>query len=439
MRARVVKMIATAVTVAVLILGVPSVVLGGVLVWQAEQHNLQSQAQALGNAVERRVQEGEPVTQEMLKSWVRSDLASGGYARVSIPPDSVIILGEHQSAPRLTASVMLPSGSTVRTEISAWNAIWRVIRLTLVLIAGMIASLIVGWWLALRGSRQISAPLIYLAAQAEQVGSGQVQARVKPSGIEEIDLVQEELVRTGERMAGRLAAERQFASNASHQLRTPLTALSMRLEEIELLSDNPDVQEEARVCLEQVERLTGVINDLLNATKQSGGTAEAIHVLEIFNQQREEWEEAFAAEGRELIFTDEAAQPVLADQSVLAQVLATLIENSLRYGAGTTRVVCRKGTSSRGVFIDVADEGKGVSEEMTELIFEKGVSAHGSTGIGLPLARDLIKGTGGRLELSQNHPPIFTISLPAVPASLDPDTVMPKGALVSVGRRRRRF
>ncbi|MCW1043422.1 hypothetical protein OJ597_13685, partial [Streptococcus anginosus] len=76
--------------------------------------------------------------------------------------------------------------------------------------------------------------------------------------IEEIDLVQEELVRTGERMAGRLAAERQFAANASHQLRTPLTALSMRLEEIELITDDPEIQSEVRVCLEQVERLTQV-------------------------------------------------------------------------------------------------------------------------------------------------------------------------------------
>lgn len=440
MRARVVKMIATAVTVAVLILGIPSVFLGGVLVWQSEQLNLESQTQSLGNTVERRVQNDEPVTAEMLESWLRGEnQVARGFVRVNIPEKGVIKRGERQDPPRLSSSIVLPSGTTVRTEVSAWPAIWRVARIALALLAGMAASLLVGWWLALRGSRQISAPLIYLAAQAEQVGSGQVQARVKPSGIEEIDLVQEELVRTGERMAGRLAAERQFASNASHQLRTPLTALSMRLEEIELLSDNEDVQEEARVCMEQVERLTGVINDLLNATKESGGTAEAIHVLEVFNQQREEWEEAFAAEGRELIFTDEAAQPVLADQSVLAQVLATLIENSLRYGAGTTRVVSRKGTSSRGVMIDVSDEGEGVAEDMTEMIFEKGVSAHGSTGIGLPLARDLIKGNGGRLELKQNKPPIFTISLPAVPASLDPDTVMPKGALVSVGRRRRRF
>lgn len=441
MRARVIKMIATAVTVAVLILGIPSLFIGGGLVWQSAQHNLQSRTQLLGNMVERRIQSGDELTQRNLDNWVLgNDLLSSAYVRVNNPGEAGLVeRGGHVGAPRMTASVVLPSGTTVRSEISAWPTILSIARLVAVFLAGIMASLAVGYWLALRGSRRISAPLIYLAAQAEQIGSGQVRARVNPSGIEEIDLVQEELVRTGERMAGRLAAERQLAANASHQLRTPLTALSMRLEEIDLITDDPEIQSEVRVCLEQVERLTQVISDLLTTTKSAGGNAEAIHVLEIFNQQREEWEETFEAEGRELIFTDEAAQPVLASASVLSQVLATLIENSLRYGAGTTRVVCRKGTSSRGVLIDVSDEGEGIAEDMTDMIFEKGVSAHGSTGIGLPLARDLIKGTGGRLELTQAKPAVFTVSLPAMPTSLDPDVVMPEGMLVSVGRRKRRF
>jgi putative two-component system sensor kinase len=323
--------------------------------------------------------------------------------------------------------------------ISARNAIRSIVRVSGLFLLGILVSLAVGWALAARFSRRLSAPLIYLSAQAEQIGSGQVRARVKPSGIEEIDLVQEELQRTGEKMARRLAAERQLAADASHQLRTPLTALSMRLEEIEMISTEEEVQEEARSCLEQVERLTTVVTELLDTNKRQTSATEAIDVLEVFNTQREEWEEAFEKADRVLRFTDEADMPILADEAKIAQVLATLIENSLRYGAGTTWVHARNSANSRGVIIEVSDEGEGVDAELAPYIFENGVSGHGSSGIGLALAKDLIETMGGRIELSQAVPPVFTLSLAAIPASYDPGRVMPEGALVSMGRRSRRF
>ena len=235
--------------------------------------------------------------------------------------------------------------------------------LTVILIIVLLAAtaLLAAWVVAARYSRRISAPLIYLAAEAEQLGSGQVRPRVRKSGIEEIDLVQAELVRSAERVAGRLAAERQFASDASHQLRTPLTGLSLRLEEIELLSDDPEVQAGARACVEQVERLTGVVEDLLKISRRSGGgTTEALHLEDVFAQQREEWEPAFAEAGRALVMSDEVGLPVLATRGSLAQELATCIENSLRYGDGTTSVTVRSANGGHGVFIDVADQGEGI-------------------------------------------------------------------------------
>lgn len=291
---------------------------------------------------------------------------------------------------------------------------------------------------AARGSRRISAPLIYLAAEAEQLGSGQVRPRLRTSGIEEIDLVQAELVRSAERVAGRLAAERQFASDASHQLRTPLTSLSLRLEEMELLATDEEMRAEAHACLEQVERLTGVVEDLLKVSRRSGGgSTEALHLEEVFAQQREEWEPAFAAAGRALELSDTVGLPALATPGSLSQVLATLIENSLRYGAGTTRVSVRSAQGGHGVFIDVTDEGEGVADDIAPYIFDRSVSGHGSTGLGLALAKTLVEADGGKLELTARRPPVFTVLLSAVPRSLDPNNVLPQGAIVSVGRRRR--
>lgn len=441
MRRRAARMILTAVAVVALIFGIPAAVASSLIVWNSQTASLDTRAQTVQINLDRRLRTS-TLSEGYARMWAQTLVANGepAYVEIMIPQNpQPITLGEPLRGITITRSASSPDGVKVTVMISARNAIRSIVRVSGIFLLGILVSLVVGWALAARFSRRLSAPLIYLSAQAEQIGSGQVRARVKPSGIEEIDLVQEELQRTGEKMARRLAAERQLAADASHQLRTPLTALSMRLEEIEMISTEEEVQEEARSCLEQVERLTTVVTELLDTNKRHASATEAIDVLEVFNTQREEWEEAFEKADRVLRFTDEADMPILADEAKIAQVLATLIENSLRYGAGTTWVHARNSVNSRGVIIEVSDEGEGVDAELAPYIFENGVSGHGSSGIGLALAKDLIETMGGRIELSQAVPPVFTLSLAAIPASYDPGRVMPEGALVSMGRRSRRF
>src|SRR5690606_10087012 len=123
----------------------------------------------------------------------------------------------------------------------------RAYQVVMLVVAAAFVAFGAGITVAVWQANRLSAPLVYLAASAEQLGSGQVRPNVEESGVEEIDMVADELARSADRLAVRIAAERQFASDASHQLRTPLTALTMRLEEISMLSDdNPEVQEEAR-------------------------------------------------------------------------------------------------------------------------------------------------------------------------------------------------
>ncbi|KAE8762693.1 sensor histidine kinase [Georgenia thermotolerans] len=439
MRRRAVQMIVVAVTVAVLLLGVPMAVLGAIFVWDSEQASLDQRVSQLGRSVERRLVSGEELDQDMLEPWVGGVSNLEASILVQSPTGEQFRAGPVFTDRVIRSLQITPSGATVRMDVDAGEITWRSAQVVLLVIFGAAVALGMGILLARHQARRLSAPLIYLAASAEQIGSGQVRPRLKPSGIEEIDLVAAELVRTADRMAGRLAAERQFAADASHQLRTPLTALSMRLEEILALSDSEEVREEARVSLEQVERLTGVVEDLLKTSRSAGGgTTEAVHLGEVFAQQEEEWGRPFRRAKRQLVFDDAARLAVLATPGALAQVLATLLENALKYGAGATKVVTREASGGQGVFIDVSDEGPGVDDDLAPDIFTKHVSGGSGTGLGLALAKDLVAADGGRLELSQRRPPVFTIFLNAVPKSLDPDVVLPQGALVSVGRRRRR-
>ncbi len=440
MRRRATNMIMTAVLTVVLVLGVPAAIMGGILVWNSNQMALDARAQTVARAVDRRTGEDEFVTQALVAAWSGpSDGQGSAYTVVTLPGRYRVVSGEPRTGPTMNVHYTTSQGVRVEMEIGANRAIRQVVIVELVFLAGVVASLALAWYLANVMARRLSAPLIYLAAQAEQIGSGQVRAQVKPSGIEEIDLVQEELARTGEKMARRLAAERQRSADASHQLRTPLTALSMRLEEIQMISSEEEVQEEAEAGLGQVERLTTVVNDLLDNTRRSASNTEVVQILEVFNTELEEWETQFNNAGRKLVFTDEAAQLVLAEEGKLSQILAILIENSLRYGEGTTTVRARKASSSRGVLVDVEDEGPGIADDIAAEVFDMGFSGHGSSGIGLPLAKDLAESMGARLELSSRQPAVFTLSLSAIPTNFDPNLVMPMAPIVSVSRRTRRF
>ena len=211
----------------------------------------------------------------------------------------------------------------------------------------------------------------------------------------------------------------------------------MRIEEIEYLTDNEEVKHEAEACLEQIERITQVVGDLKERARQAThGNTQAVKIEEIFRQQKDEWAGQFAAKGREILFINQVNDRLpLATPSSLSQAIATLVENSLKYGAGTVTVSTRKGVSKRSIFVEVTDEGEGVSEEIAPDIFRRGVSGHGSSGIGLALAKDLIEADGGRIELTSRKPVMFTISLSAVSESMSPDRLLPEGGLVVVGRR----
>lgn len=253
-----------------------------------------------------------------------------------------------------------------------------------------------------------------LALRAETLGSGQARQPLRPSGIAEVDRIVDLLNRSGDRIDRLIAAERQFASNASHQLRTPLTALSMRLEEIAQADDPRTVREEARSALAQVERLVAVVEHLLDSVRDNNLRAGPVSLDNVVLQQVVEWEPAFGAANRRIVATGTRGLVALATHNGLSQVLATLLENSLMHGAGKVTVSTR--STGISLVVEVTDEGPGVPPELGARIFERAVSGRRSTGLGLAVARELAESEGGRLELVQQKPPVFALFLSAAGA-----------------------
>ncbi|KQY47477.1 ATP-binding protein [Cellulomonas sp. Root137] len=439
MRRRVLQATIAAVTVAVVLLGFPLAFLGAQLVRENEMQALQSRAVDAARAVDFRLEQDIALTDRMLENAAGGPGDIPASVVVQAPDGEVYRAGDRIQGRSLSVQVESDTGANVLLYVSWWDVFWLSARVIALVVVAAVVAFAAGIAMAIWQANRLTAPLVYLAASAEQLGAGQVRPRLEPSGVEEIDLVAAELARSADRMAGRLAAERQFASDASHQLRTPLTALSMRLEEIMLATDDPTVGEEARISLEQVERLVRVVDDLLASSRRvAGGTTEAVRLFEVVHQQEEEWQPTFQANGRRLVVDVDRATQVLATPGALAQVIATLVENSLKHGAGTTTVRSRPGGPSGAVVIEVADEGAGVPDDLAPRIFERSVTSGKGTGLGLALARDLASADGGRLELAQRRPAVFALFLSGVPASMRPDVVLPLGAVVSSRPDRRR-
>jgi len=277
-----------------------------------------------------------------------------------------------------------------------------------------VSALVVAAGLALAQARRLARPVRDLARAADRVGSGDARPVGRRYGIAELDRIADGLDGAVQRVIDLISAEQDFAVDASHQLRTPLTALSMRLEEmVEAADDSEVVREEGAAALAQTDRLAQVVGQLLGRARRSSSGAPALsNILKIIDQQVNEWEPAFRAEGRRIEVLGEADGELRAYVSVggVSQVIATLLDNALVHGSGTVSI--RTSHTPRSVVIEVKDEGKGVPADLVHRIFERSVSGAGGTGLGLALAKSVAASDGGQLVLAKPKPATFAVIYP---------------------------
>ncbi len=213
----------------------------------------------------------------------------------------------------------------------------------------------VGAAIALYTARRLSTPLSDVARRAARLGAGDFRSSRRRYGVAELDRVSDVLDSSAGDIAALISRERDLASDISHQLRTRLTGLRLRLEELSAYPD-PAVVAEVQAALDQTDRLVEVVDDLLaNARSQRAAGATELILTEELRELSAEWRPAFAAAKRQLIVRCPRSIVVHATAVRLREALGVLVENALNHGGGTVRIAVRTGPAT--VVLEISDEG----------------------------------------------------------------------------------
>jgi signal transduction histidine kinase len=293
-------------------------------------------------------------------------------------------------------------------------SVHRQIGLLWLAMAGLgVAAILVVALLARHQARRLARPLEEMADVARAMGEGEFSLRNPPARVAEIDAVGSALNLAAERLDDMLARERAFSADASHQLRTPLAGLRLRLEAA-LDQPNQDLDATLRGAVRDTERLERTITELLTLARDRADGHHRRPRLDLSGLLREleqTWGPRLALEGRAFRVEEDAQAPTAASTAAVRQVLNVLVDNATVHGEGTVAVTARE--TAGALAIDVSDDGSPITLTDDALFNRQGQSVDGH-GIGLSLARRLTEAEGGRLRLSCAAPPTFTLLLPAL-------------------------
>jgi signal transduction histidine kinase len=252
-------------------------------------------------------------------------------------------------------------------------------------------------------------PLDRLERHAMDLGHGELTVRSAiTAGPPEVIA----LARTFNEMAAQLdelvSSQRRFVADASHQLRTPLTALRLRLENLD--PDDPTLVAATRdAALQESARLTRVVDGLLVLARAEGHRPERepVDVASVLEQRREAWGPLAAERGVDLRHQRNGHATAAIVPEHLEQILDNLIDNALDATPPGRAVVLRHAQNHEGIEIHVTDEGRGMTDAEREHAFDpfwrstEGQDGH--TGLGLAIVEQLTRASGGTATLERAH------------------------------------
>jgi signal transduction histidine kinase len=424
MRQRVSRVALVAVTVALVLLAVPFGVGIRISFFADERTELERAALAAAVQVGPDVAIGDPVelphpsTDGRVAVYDTSLRLRAGAGPATADPTTKSALGgvvtQGGAGGELVVAVPVFSSERVIGVVrasSVTSAVWKRILLAWLGVTGLaVIALLVAVAVAVRQARRLSKPLESLADVARSVAGGDLTARAAASGIPEIDAAAGAQNAMVTRLAAVLDHERHFATDASHQLRTPLAGLQLGLESAlqDPAADHRAALEEALRQSDELQRTVEQVLALSRLTPQEPDESQLATVDELIATLRHRWHEALAGQGRriELVARERTGQLQL-PLNAWQQILDVLIDNARVHGQGTVRITVRDAFGA--VAVDVADEGTIVDGSLD--LFQRGVSRTAS-GVGLGLARDLAESQGGRLTLVNAAPTTFSVLMP---------------------------
>ena len=330
-----------------------------------------------------------------IRRALSGEVASG--RRHSEQLDTTVV---YVAVPVASAGVV---GGAVRITYPATAADSRVRRSWLILATISVLALVVAGALAVWLARWASRPLVGLEATASAVSEGNLDARAPLDGPPEVRSAATAFNEMIERVDDMLTSQSEFVADASHQLRTPLTALRLRLDNLES-GATEDMREGLEAATAEAGRLTEIIDGLLALARAEGGATPAgpLDLVDLARDRAAAWE-ALAAE-RGIVVRTEADGRVLvrAARDRVEQVVDNLVSNALEASpAGATIGLIVVQANGRGE-LRVRDVGPGLVDADKRRAFDRfwRASASPGSGLGLPIAKRLLAIDHGTLELA---------------------------------------
>ena len=279
----------------------------------------------------------------------------------------------------------------------------RVTRYWLILAAIAAVVLAVSAALALGFARWIARPLARVDAAAEEVAGGNLAVRVPLTGPPELRRLAGSFNDMVVKLEALLDSQEQFVADASHQLRTPLTALRLRLENL-ARDGETGTSAELEGALDEVERLSALVDGLLTLARadRAGSAPVDLDVASVVEERVQAWAALAAEQNVQLDAHVDGRPRARATSGRVEQVLDNLLANALEVAPPGTSVDVDAVRADGWVEVRVGDRGPGMSDEEIARAFDRfwraGAGEEGF-GLGLAIVRRLVQADGGEIEL----------------------------------------